>query len=311
MIGAAVIKVRRSGAALVLALLAIIVLDCIVLGTLHVALQEHRIGANRSTVLQLRLDAEGGARRALGFWTVEIDSMHPGGSHRIRFPAMATAPAQVEIERIDERLYVVESIMTEPPPRVGRASARLLVHPPALPPGVEGAPVPVSSTGAVHIAATGRILATPPAGCDAVSPAHSISMAPSHPLTVMPGAFLEAPAASPAQQPVLEAFRRIADLAPSLLIAADTIVASDGDGVLLVDGSIGLTDTAAFRGLLVTSGSVTIGPGASVAGAVHAAGGIAVEGLIQWDGCAVRDAVRAARLDRPREATSRAWLPSF
>lgn len=302
---------RRSGAALVLALLAIIVLDCIVLGTLHIAMQEHRIGANRSTVLQLRLDTEGGARRALGFWTAEIDTMPVGGSHRIAFPASATAPAQVEIERIEQSLYLIHSVAAEPPPRVGRATARVLVRPPALPPGTDAAAAPINSKGAVYIAATGRVVTSPPAGCTAVQPAFSVTIAPPYTLTATPGSFQESPAAPPEPQPVLEAFQRLADLAPNLLTAGDSIIDSDGGGVLLAAGSVTLTGTTEFRGILITRGSLTIGPYASVIGAVHAGAGLVLAGQVRWDGCAVQEAISAARLDRPGEAAPRAWLPTF
>lgn len=301
---------RRTGAALVLALLAIIVLDCIVLGTLHIAMQEHRIGANRSALLQLRLDTEGGARRALGYWTAEIDSMPLGGSHRIAFPASVTAPAQVEIERIDERLFLVESLTAELPPRMGRARARVLLRPPALPPATEAALVPVTSAGPVHITASGRVTISPTAGCAAAPPTYSVHVQ-SHALTTDPGAFLEAPAAPSGPQPVLDAFERLAELAPVLVAEADSVLTTDAAGVLLARGSITLNGTAEFRGLLVAHGSITIGPEAAVIGAVHARAGVTLAGMVQWDGCVVQNAIEASRLNRPTEAAPRAWLPAF
>ncbi|MBR9989780.1 MAG: hypothetical protein KFH98_08505, partial [Gemmatimonadetes bacterium] len=204
---------RRPGAALILALLAIVVLDCIVLGTLHLALQEQRIGANRVTVLQLRLDAESGVRQALGLWNESIDTIPAGSAGRIALPAAQTAGAAVQIERLSDHVFLIESVTAEAPPRVGRAVARLLVEPPPLQPNVDPAPAPLSSGGAVHLLASSSVITSPPPDCPAAPAQYSV-LAPLPGVTIEPGATLDAPPGPPEPQPLTGTLDRLFALAP-------------------------------------------------------------------------------------------------
>lgn len=305
------ISPRRPGAALILALLAIIVLDCIVLGTLHLAIQEHRLGANRSVILQLRLNADGGIRRALGSWTVAIDTLATGSPARTMFPAAATPGSLVSIERLDDHLFLIESVARQRPPQFGRASARMLVHPPALPPAVDPAPAPVSSAGRVRIGATGSVSAHPPLACAAAPQTNSI-LAPVFGVTLDPGASVDAPAGLLGPHALIHDFLRLKALAlPRLIAQGDSTLHSHANGVLIVDGSVTLSGGAAFTGLLVTSGSVTVEHTAALYGAVHAGAGLQVAGRVQWDPCVVMTAIEDAGLDHPEPAGTRRWLPGF
>jgi hypothetical protein len=301
---------RRSGAALAMALLAIIVLNCIVLGTLHIALQEHRIGANRVAFLQLRLDAEGGARRALSLWTADIDSMAAGGNFRLAFPASATTGASVYAERLDDHLFLLESVAGEAAPRAGRAVARLLVRPPALSPLTDPAAAPISAAGTVRVTATGTVFSREVPGCGAVAPRYSI-LTPPFGVTIDPGGAVDAPAGPLGPRPLIGSFDRLAASARHLAVEGDSVISADADGVLIVRGNVTLTGDATFRGLLVVRDSMTIGPAAAVDGAVHTGAALTLQGRIRWDACAVEAAVRAVGLDRPAPAGPRAWLPAF
>lgn len=302
---------RRSGAALVMALLTLIILDCVVLGILHLALQEQRIGSNRSAVLQLRLDAESGLRLALGSWTAGIDSMERGSVHRSPVPTDETTGARVHVERLDDYLFLLESTASEPPPRAGRAVARLLVTPPALPPAVDPAPAPIVSAGPVHVTATGAVLASPPPGCSAAAPPHGI-LAPPLSVTVEAGAVLDAPAGPLAPQTLAGAVRRIAQLAPSQFVArSDSTIAAAAGGVLIVVGNVTIAAHAEFRGLLIASGSVRVEPDADMIGVVQAGAGVTVAGRTQWDPCLITATIRHAALDQPQPAGPRAWIPAF
>lgn len=302
---------RRPGAALILAVLAIIVLDCIVLGMLNLALQEQRIGANRSVILQLRLDADGGVRRALGLWTPSIDTMSTGSAARRTLPAAQTPGSIVSIERLDGHLFLLESLAAEPPPRFGRASARLLVHPPALPPAVDPAPAPVSSAGPVYVQASGEVSADAPAGCIAGSSPNSI-LAPAFSVTLEAGATLDAPPGPPPQPAIMNDFLRLMTLArPGFTALGDSTFTADGAGLLIVDGNVTISAGAVFTGLLLTSGSVTIEPTGAAYGAIHAGAGLHIAGRVQWDPCAVTAAVDESGSSRPRPVGNRAWLPGF
>lgn len=302
---------RRSGAALTMALLAIIVLDCIVLGSLYLALHEARIGGNHSAVLQLRLDAESGIRRALGLWTLEVDTMPAATGQRLMFDTLATAGARVHVERLDDLLFLLESAAFERPPRFGRAAARMLVAPPALAVGIDPAPAPLSSSASVHVTATGVVVSAVPTGCAAAPTPHAI-LAPPFSLTIAPGASVDAPGGALGPDPLIHTFGRLLALAPPHTVAfGDTAITSVHSGVLIVPGNLTLTAGAAVSGLLVASGSVQIDPGAVVAGAVHAGGLLTVAGTVTWDSCSTMAAINAAGLDRPRPAAGRAWLPAF
>src|SRR5690606_1902626 len=135
--------VSRRGAALALTLVLLVVLECVVIGTMHLALQEHRIGANRVTSLALRLEVENAVRRALGYWSASIDSMATGPEHRIPIAAAATGLASASVERLNAGLYIVRGEAREAPPRVGRAVAQLLVMPPLIGADVDPTPAPL------------------------------------------------------------------------------------------------------------------------------------------------------------------------
>ena len=300
---------RRSGAALVMALLMIVVLECIVLGTLQISLQEHRLAANRSSVLQLRLDAESGARRSLGLWTAPIDSMPVGGMHRIMLPALLTPGARVSVERIDSRTFMFESVAAEPAPRVGRSTTRLLVRPPVLPPDIDPAAAAASAAGALHVQATGVITAAPPAGCGRSAPPFGV-LTPSFAATVSPGAALDAPVGILGPDALVHSFDRVRDLWPGH-VPLDSILSLDGAGSLMVAGNLTVAPGTAFSGLVIVGGSATIAAGAVLRGAIHARGALTVAGTIAWDGCAVAHAMEQAHLNRPTPAGPRPWLPAF
>jgi hypothetical protein len=301
---------RRPGAVLIMALLAIILLDCIVLGALHLALQEQHIATNRSAALQLRLDAESGARRALGVWTAEIDTMDVRSGDRIAFPPAGTPGAVVEAERIDDYLFLVESVAQEPPPRFGRSAVRLLVNPPALPPYSDPAPAPVSAAGPVTVGPTGSVVSAPTAGCSAAPAGFSV-LAPPFAVTVNPGGALDAPAGPLMPAALIHHFDRLASLAPGLLVAGDSTLTVDAAGVLLVRGTLTIAAASEFRGLLLAGGPIVIEDGSAVYGALHGAAAVSIAGRVQWDPCVVDAALHTAGLHRPTPAGPRAWLPAF
>ncbi|HEX6308345.1 MAG TPA: hypothetical protein VFZ69_09175 [Longimicrobiales bacterium] len=301
---------RRHGAALVMALLLLVIIECVVVGSLHLSLQEHRIGTNRAAALALRLRAESAVRRALGQWSTAIDSMTVGASSRI--PLAAAPHTHVEVERIAHDLFIIDAVAAEPAPRVGRTAARLLLRPPALPPHVNPALTPVSASGPVFVAAAGAVSAAAPPGCSVASAPFTIRTPQPSAVTIAAGAVLDAPTGLLMSDDLTAAFGRLAAFADSSYVArADTTVTGSAAGVLIVDGSLTLSSGAAFTGLLLVRGTLTIDPGAAVHGAVHAGAGGRIDGAVSWDPCAVAAAVADAALDRPQAAGPRAWLAAF
>lgn len=316
----------RRGAALVLALLILVVLDCIVIGALHLSLQEHRIGTNRAMALRLRLDAESGARLALGHWSPRIDTMPTGSQHRIALPLDGAGAADVNIERLGEHLFLVHSTAAEPEPRVGRASARVLLMPPPLPPGIDPAAAPLSAAGIVHLVSTGVLQLPATTDCDPSSNAmYAALVTQPFAWTVDAGARLDGPVGSLTQPSAIAAYDRITGLAggrTSVAIAhGDTTIhpgaAADIDSVgtgpvpqvLMVGGSLTIAAGVTIRGLVISRGAVILEEGASVDGAVHAGANATIAGTIMLNPCAVARAVDASGLDRPSPAGPRAWLP--
>lgn len=316
----------RRGAALVLALLILVMLDCIVIGALHLSLQEHRIGTSRSMLLRLRLDAESGARLALGHWSARIDSMPIGSQHRIAVTVGRAGTADVRVERLGEYLFLVHSTAAETEPRVARASARLLLSPTPLPPGIDPAAAPLSAAGTVHVLSTGELRVPAPTDCDPPGNTTYAALV-THPFTwiVDAGAVVDAPSGPLTQPSAITAYDRIAGLAGSrasaTIATGDTTIrtgtAADSQGVgtgpaphvLMVGGSLTISAGVALRGLVLSRGAITIEAGASVDGAVHAGGNATIAGSITLDRCAVARAVDASGLDRPSPSGSRAWLP--
>jgi hypothetical protein len=302
----------RPGAALVLALLLLVVLDCIVLGTLHLALQEHRIGSNRADALRLRIVAENAIREGLGFWSGAVDSMASGSPGRM---LLQTGAAAARVERLGEHLFLIAAEAREPAPRVGRAAARLLVHPPALPRDIDAAPAPLSANGRVHVLASGIVTAQAAPECTPPARAAS-SILTRSPFDVVAdaGALLDgAPGLSGPRQ-ILTVLDRLIALSRHhrvLSVSTDTVLSSDATGVLVIDGSLTIAAGVHIRGLIVARGSISIEPGSAVTGAVHAGSDAVVAGTVQWSPCAVADAVSAARLTLPRAAGRRAWVPAF
>jgi hypothetical protein len=325
------LRADRRGAALVLALLLLVVLDCIVIGALHLSLQEHRIGVNRAMLLRLRLDAESGARLALAYWSARFDSLHVGSQYRVAIPEAGGGRADVNIERLGDRLFLIQSIAAEPQPRAGRSSARLLVMPPALPDGIDPAAAPLSAASEVHVLATGMLDADVSAKCGApAGAAYAALITGPTPLQADDGAQIDGMIGLFRRPNLIVEYDRIAEIAAGTpfitIVPGDTTLrAGDASGtaglasgsdhtepvsqVLLVGGTLNIAGGTAFRGLIIARGSVTIEAGASVHGAVHAAGTATIAGAVRLDTCAVSGAVQESGMDRPRPAGSRAWLP--
>lgn len=303
---------RRTGAALVMALLLLVVLDCIVLGTLHISLQEHRIGQNRRGVLQLRLDAESALRQIAGTWPEAFDSVVAGGHITVRVPDIPAA--HVDAERLGEDLYVLDAAAVEPAPRAGRATARLLVRPPVLPRGSDPAAAPLSAGALVRVLPAGT-LTIGASACDASPPDHAVLLSASASLIVEPGGIVQAPAGLLADGSLTTDFTRLAalsaDRAGVSVVSGDTVVQEVSAGILIVDGNLTLDAGARHDGLVIVRGSLTLGAGAVLVGAAQALGGAVLGGELRWDRCVVEDLVEAARFRSATPAGARPRLPSF
>jgi hypothetical protein len=89
-----------------------------------------------------------------------------------------------------------------------------------------------------------------------------------------------------------------------------TVRGGEGRALLLVDGDLFLESTR-FHGLILVRGRLTLGPGASIRGAVRAGTVHVRDGSLSYDACQLRDALAAGDLDRPFPHPDRLWIPLF
>jgi hypothetical protein len=299
--------VNRTGAALVVALLVLLVLEGVVLGAVYLTVQERRIADNGVTTLRLRLAGEAAARAAAATWPPGLDSLAAGELSR-ETVALGTdgLVMRTRYQRIDDALVLVFAEAAEPPPRAGRARAALLIEPPLLPERL--LPLAALAAGAgVALGSRALVAATAGASCadDPADSPDAVRLPSAGALQREPGATLEGPTRTVA----LEAWWSgvIAGARAALPAVADTTA----PGVIAVVGDLTVPRDAVIRGVVLVDGALVLGAGAVIEGVVVATGPIEVQGTIRFSSCAARTAIRAAGLHRPRVYALRPSVPAF
>ena len=89
-----------------------------------------------------------------------------------------------------------------------------------------------------------------------------------------------------------------------------TIEGGYGQGVLLADGDVTLDGGAAFRGLIVASGTVTVRE-ATIVGAIVASDIRLERGSVTLDRCAIAEAIALPAPLSAAHPPARSWLPTF
>jgi hypothetical protein len=305
----------RSGAALIFALLLLVVLDCVVLGTLHLAILERRTADNAAASLRLRLAAESAVRTALATWPEEADTLSSEAPPLIVARALTIEGYDrfASIERVGAGLYLVRGEAAERG-RPGRAAALLLVSPPPFASDTDFGRAALSVRGGVEV--FGRIEAAINPECTDNSdlavriPALDL-LDPAGDRVSGEIAYLPVPDDLTVQIP--RAIQRLAaDISPALRTATgDLILGENSSGVLIVHGNLAIASGVTFEGLILVTGEIVLADGARVVGAVHAGGAARIDGLISLDACAVATEARRTRLTVPRPAPVRSWLPAF
>jgi hypothetical protein len=333
----------ERGGALVMAIIVLVIVECIVAGTLHIAMVERRVAVNTDVALRLRLAAGTAAHAAVAAWPAALDSLAAGDT----FTAPVSSPAEgvgvtARIERLPGSLFLVRATATLPPPHPGRGRATLLVLPPALRRDADlvGAALTAGSaeidatatvdaaeqecatasapavriTGATDpvlwpaAAVGGSVVADPATG----SPAHDMPRVVSAVAASVDGAWRATP-----EEPDSGA-GSVADPVP-LTGAGGRLHFAAGDlrlqtrvaGVLVVAGNVVLEPGAGISGLLLAGAGLVLHEGASLTGAAHVAGNAVVRGAVRFDACQALEAARAAGLYRPHPYPGRAAPPPF
>lgn len=309
-----------DGAALVIAIVLTVVIECIVIGTVHLVILERRIADNSALALRLRLAAESTARLAAADWPPVLDSVHAGNP-----PVTILSARSVDgldtygtVERLGDAIYLVRAAAHQPAPHPGRAVAAILVLPPALRHGVEFASAAVSAASAA-IGATAAVAAGDQSCGEASFAAVRLTGAALpeiHDAARLDGSVehISVEASLTLEMPRIA---RTAEAAAAgggsgiVFSAANAHIAEPTGGVLVAIGDVTIEAAASFHGLIIAGGSLTVEENGTVHGAAHAAGHAAIHGSIQLDACAVLEAVRHSAFDRPRPLPGRPWLPAF
>lgn len=101
-------------------------------------------------------------------------------------------------------------------------------------------------------------------------------------------------------------------LRPLVFVDQDlTISGGEAHGVLMVEGDLQIIGSARLTGLVVVRGTLTVGEGSSIRGAVRAGTLTLDGGSISSDPCTVDEAVSAPALDAAYRPATRWWIPVF
>lgn len=304
------LSARRPGGALLLAILVLLLIDCVVLGTVQLARLEQRLARNAATALALRLDARSAAEQAVAAWPIDFDTLRAGQrSGEMDIVLRQGTSASAYADALAGGLFLVQARVRGPMPGAAAASS-LLVLPPALPPGVEPAPAALSARSLQP--ASGTITG---GGIDCLS---SAGLALRVVVPVVAGPLVDGVVV--ALHPDSSLHLLLPRLAAAATDADSSVVRMhDGDltldgslaGVLLVTGGLRLRSGAAVRGLVIVGGSLVVDAGAGIHGAAHVGAAATVDGLVSLDACEVGRATAAARLEHARPLAHRPVIPAF
>lgn len=294
----------RPGIALVMTLLGVLVLEIVVAGAFHVAMQQRRIATAYTRGVQLQLAARSTAAAALADWAAHAtDSLAVGATIPVMDDEAAGMRMGATLRRVAAGLFFL------------RAEARF------------------TATGEAHaVAAIVRELTLPEfvAGIGALVVARAATVAGTLDGTTPPEC--ELPAGAPAAIPTmllqdstgvgLGPYTEVggldlsgtAEALPAVrVVPGDFSLAVDLDEtVLIVHGSVVVQPGVRFRGLLLVGGSLHLLPGASVLGAARVADRLVLENAeMGYDPCALAALFRTrAFLRAPLRAAPHWWIPA-
>lgn len=338
-------RADRAGFALLLCLLLALALSLLAAGMLILADRETRIASAAVRLVQARARAEGAARRAFGGWSTAALADLPVGGRRV----LADAPdVAVEAERVDDGLFLLRSESRAAAPgspgaRVatgllvrtagatvltGGARAAVVVADGAV---VEGGTVsgldacagehlPGVGGPDVEIGAGAVVEGLPPTIPDSAAPdlLEGFPVAGVAAITLPSGTGTPVPAivdgtCDPGDWNWGSAASGspCADHRPLVHALGDLVIqGGEGQGVLVVDGNLTVSDGFSFRGVVVVRGRLRV-EGAVIAGSVRARHLDMTDGSLRFDSCALAAAARGPAFDRAFRPPGRWWIPLF
>lgn len=335
----------RTGFALLLCVLLALALSLLAAGMLIVADRETRIASGTARLVQARARAEGAARRAFAGWsTSAIADLPTGGRRAILDDSLATVVA----ERLDTALFLLraEGRVAAPDAPAARVAAALLVRtagPAVLTAGARAAIVLAAGATVDGGTVSGLDACAGEARPGLVGPAFEVgsgaavegappTVVDSGPPDLMEGfpvaavATLALPSGSGTPRPSLVdgqchpgpwnwgAFGQESPCAahrPLVHAHGDLVVhGGEGQGVLVVDGNLTVSDGFSFRGLIVVRGRLRL-DGGVITGEVRARELEMSDGWVRFDSCALTAAAAGPAFDRAFRPMGRWWIPAF
>jgi hypothetical protein len=329
---------QRRGTALVAAIIVLLLVECLVAGTVHLVMLDRRSAANAELALQLRSAAVSAAHTAAAHWTPALDTLlAPGGAaavHGLASPGGTDVHA--EVERLDGGLFLARATAVRAALPTGRATETLLFAAPVLRLGADPAAAALTAASvtldpgsfvdagnhacapdaaAIRLPADGALLAAPGTVSGDVAAMDSTQSLVRDMARVRAAAAAAAMPAVAAAATVPAAAVTAASAAASTPVLhfapADLRVTSAMDGAIVVTGNLVLTAGAHIRGVVLVGGTLTLEAGTTIEGAAHVADNAHIAGVVRLDGCLVRDAAAAAALHRPRPFPGRSSIPAF
>jgi hypothetical protein len=319
----------RPGGALIVAIVVLVLVECIVVAMVHAAMLERRAGGNVETALRLRLAAEAAANQAAARWSPAMDSLLLPGARLELQPEPVAGPHGVvttaRMERLFGGIFLVEAQAGIPQLPAARGSAALAVVAPLLATEADVATAALTAASAT-VTATGFIgmASSDPTSSHAASPCSTsgtvaIALSDLSGLDVSRAASIDGAVIEvDADAMVTRDMPRVR--ASALRAAYDSLLRFWPDRMRVVDGITGVVVAgrdlvvatgATFRGVAIVAGDLVVEEGGAIVGAAHVAGHAHVAGYIMLDPCAADSAAHAARLRHARPLYGRRSLPGF
>ena len=293
----------RAGIALLTTLLGVLVLEIVIAGAFHVAMQQRRIATASQRVVQLQFAARSAAAAALAEWAaLEVDSIPVGGSRPVSNDSAASGiRAEVSLHRLASRLFFLRAEASFPVTGESHAVAAILRER-TLEEWLAGMPAVVTAR---ESAFEGAIEGTPPGDC-----APPVGAPAERPALLL----VDSAAARPFSEVAGLDLAAVAHAPPAVIVVAGdhSLETSLDESILVVHGDLEVQPGVRFRGLLLAAGSLHLQPGSELHGAVRVANRLTgADAAIRYDPCVLAALFHAHPFLRgPLRAATHWWVPS-
>ena len=294
----------RPGMALLTTLLGVLVLEIVVAGAFHVAMQQRRIATAYTRGVQLQVAARSTLADALAGWSaIATDSLAVGATLPVRDRTIGGVSSLATLRRVATGLFLLRAEARFAATGEAHAVAAILRE--------YTLPEFLAGIGAVVVARSatvqGAVGGTAPPECDLPDGAPAALPALLLPASSGTETFDHMEVAGLDLSAVSEALPGVRVVRGDLSLAADL-----DETVLVVHGNAEVPPDVTFRGLLLVGGSLHLQPGARVLGAARVADSLVlVDGELRYDPCVLAALFQARSFLRgPLRAAPHWWIPA-